>query len=75
LDKTFTCLFCNKKTSIQVKLNLKIGLGKLNCRVCDVEFDTTISNLSKEIDVYSDWVDTCHTAAKMESRMMGMVNS
>jgi len=47
-----------------VKLDKKLGLGNLSCKVCGQRFQTGINYLSAPVDVYSDWVDACDTVAK-----------
>lgn len=64
LPTTFPCLFCNHENSIVVKLDKKLGLGNLSCKVCGQRFQTGINYLSAAVDVYSDWVDACDAVAK-----------
>ncbi|KAL4883124.1 hypothetical protein BJY04DRAFT_206715 [Aspergillus karnatakaensis] len=64
LPSTFACLFCNHENSIVVKLDKKLGLGHLSCKVCGQRFQTGINYLSAAVDVYSDWVDACDAVAK-----------
>ncbi|RAH72733.1 transcription elongation factor 1 family protein [Aspergillus aculeatinus CBS 121060] len=64
LPTTFACLFCNHENSIIVKLDKKLGLGNLTCKVCGQRFQTGINYLSAAVDVYSDWVDACDAVAK-----------
>ncbi|KAJ5474815.1 Transcription elongation factor 1 [Penicillium sp. IBT 31633x] len=64
LPTTFSCLFCNHENSVVVKLDKKLGLGDLSCKVCGQKFQTGINYLSAPVDVYSDWVDACDTVAK-----------
>ncbi|KAL5332262.1 transcription elongation factor 1 [Aspergillus crustosus] len=64
LPSTFACLFCNHENSIVVKLDKKLGLGQLSCKVCGQRFQTGINYLSAAVDVYSDWVDACDAVAK-----------
>jgi len=64
LATTFSCLFCNHENSVIVKLDKKLGLGNLSCKVCGQRFQTGINYLSAAVDVYSDWVDACDAVAK-----------
>ncbi|RWQ99612.1 transcription elongation factor 1, partial [Paecilomyces variotii] len=64
LPTTFSCLFCNHENSVIVKLDKKLGLGNLSCKVCGQRFQTGINYLSAAVDVYSDWVDACDAVAK-----------
>ncbi|KAJ5179639.1 hypothetical protein N7492_002849 [Penicillium capsulatum] len=64
LATTFSCLFCNHENSVIVKLDKKLGLGDLSCKVCGQKFQTGINYLSAAVDVYSDWVDACDAVAK-----------
>lgn len=63
LATAFTCLFCNHEKAIQVKLEKKLGVGTLSCKVCGQRFQTTINYLNAPVDVYSDWVDACEEVA------------
>ncbi|KAH0538620.1 hypothetical protein FGG08_004821 [Glutinoglossum americanum] len=64
LPSTFACLFCNHEKSVAVKLDKKVGIGQLFCKVCGQSFQTGINYLSAPVDVYSDWVDACDVVAK-----------
>ncbi|KAJ5363247.1 hypothetical protein N7541_004091 [Penicillium brevicompactum] len=64
LATTFSCLFCNHENSVIVKLDKKLGLGDLSCKVCGQKYQTGINYLSAPVDVYSDWVDACDAVAK-----------
>ncbi|KAF7717870.1 Transcription elongation factor 1 family protein [Penicillium ucsense] len=64
LATTFPCLFCNHESSVIVKLDKKLGLGDLSCKMCGQKFQTGINYLSAAVDVYSDWVDACDAVAK-----------
>ncbi|KAJ6012929.1 Zinc finger protein [Penicillium canescens] len=64
LPTAFSCLFCNHENSVVVKLDKKLGLGDLSCKVCGQKFQTGINYLSAPVDVYSDWVDACDAVAK-----------
>ncbi|KAL4929632.1 uncharacterized protein BDV17DRAFT_60206 [Aspergillus undulatus] len=71
LPSTFACLFCNHENSIVVKLDKKLGLGHLSCKVCGQRFQTGINYLSAAVDVYSDWVDACDAVAKDTANKYG----
>ncbi|RMJ23195.1 Transcription elongation factor [Aspergillus sp. HF37] len=64
LPSTFACLFCNHENSVVIKLDKKLGLGNLSCKVCGQRYQTGINYLSAAVDVYSDWVDACDAVAK-----------
>ncbi|KAK5243839.1 hypothetical protein LTR16_007802, partial [Cryomyces antarcticus] len=64
LSTTFQCLFCNHENSVTVKLEKKIGVGQLSCKICGQTFQSGINYLSAAVDVYSDWVDACDAVAK-----------
>ncbi|KAI9772952.1 MAG: hypothetical protein M1840_008834 [Geoglossum simile] len=59
LPSIFACLFCNHEKSVAVKLDKKMGIGQLQCKVCGKSFQSGINYLSAPVDVYSDWVDAC----------------
>jgi len=64
LATQFTCLFCNHEKAVTVKMDKKMGLGQLHCRVCGQRFQTGINYLSAAVDVYSDWIDACDEVAR-----------
>src|SRR5207247_8022705 len=43
LPTTFSCLFCNHENCVIVKLDKKLGLGNLSCKVCGQRFQTGIN--------------------------------
>ncbi|KAI9497025.1 transcription elongation factor Elf1 like-domain-containing protein [Zychaea mexicana] len=59
LDTHFNCLFCNHEKSIEVKLDRPNKVGHLSCKICDVNWQCTITYLDEGVDVYSAWVDAC----------------
>ncbi|QKX60806.1 uncharacterized protein TRUGW13939_07952 [Talaromyces rugulosus] len=67
LATTFDCLFCNHENAVIVKLDKKLGLGNLSCKVCGQRFQSGINYLSAAVDVYSDWVDACDSVAKTKA--------
>ncbi|KAK3308665.1 transcription elongation factor Elf1 like-domain-containing protein [Chaetomium strumarium] len=62
--RTFDCLFCNHTDSIDIKMEKKVGCGRLYCRVCGQKFQCGIHYLSQPIDVYCEWVDAAETVAQ-----------
>ncbi|CAK7204171.1 hypothetical protein SEUCBS139899_006925 [Sporothrix eucalyptigena] len=73
LPTTFTCLFCNHEKSVTVKLDKKLGIGYLECKVCGQKFQCAINYLSAAVDVYGEWVDAADSVAqeKVESESSG----
>uniref|UniRef100_T1JS77 Transcription elongation factor 1 homolog n=1 Tax=Tetranychus urticae TaxID=32264 RepID=T1JS77_TETUR len=61
LDVQFNCPFCNHEKSCEVKMDRNRNIGKIVCRICSEDFQTTINYLSEAIDVYSEWIDACET--------------
>jgi len=43
LATQFDCLFCNHEKSVDVKLDKKLGVGNLTCKVCGQSFQATIN--------------------------------
>jgi transcription elongation factor Elf1 len=43
LPSTFACLFCNHENSVVIKLDKKLGLGNLSCKVCGQRYQTGIN--------------------------------
>ncbi|KAG8274788.1 Transcription elongation factor 1 [Homalodisca vitripennis] len=56
LPVEFNCPFCN------VTMDRGRRSGRIACRVCFEDFQTTIHFLTEPIDVYNDWIDACETA-------------
>ena len=44
-------------------MDLKVGLGKLDCRMCGASYQMPIHHLHEPIDVFSEWLDDCEAAA------------
>ncbi|KAI8347648.1 transcription elongation factor Elf1 like-domain-containing protein [Blakeslea trispora] len=59
LDTSFNCLFCNHESSIECKIDQQNKVGILTCKICDVNWQTTITYLDEPVDVYSAWIDAC----------------
>jgi len=64
LATQFECLFCNHENSVTVKLEKKLGLGFLTCKVCGQTFQSTMNHLTQPVDIYYDWVDACEVVNK-----------
>ncbi|RXK36896.1 hypothetical protein M231_05870 [Tremella mesenterica] len=59
LATTFKCLFCNHEKAVVVKLHKDVMQAELSCKYCHVNWQTTMSNLTAAVDVYSEWIDKC----------------
>mmetsp|Transcript_1010 Transcript_1010/g.1819 ORF Transcript_1010/g.1819 Transcript_1010/m.1819 type:complete len:86 (+) Transcript_1010:210-467(+) len=59
LDTTFDCPFCNRKKCVFANLMTKLGIARIECRVCHARYDCEINALSEPIDVYAEWIDKC----------------
>mmetsp|Transcript_34131 Transcript_34131/g.60948 ORF Transcript_34131/g.60948 Transcript_34131/m.60948 type:complete len:84 (+) Transcript_34131:495-746(+) len=59
METTFTCPFCNHEKSIQVKMMFKTKRAEAKCSMCAEYYNCEITNISEEIDVYSEWIDAC----------------
>eukprot|EP01060_Flectonema_neradi_P030378 TRINITY_DN4395_c0_g1_i2.p1 TRINITY_DN4395_c0_g1~~TRINITY_DN4395_c0_g1_i2.p1 ORF type:complete len:119 (+),score=12.09 TRINITY_DN4395_c0_g1_i2:50-406(+) len=64
LPTSFDCPFCNHGGTVVVKLGKIAQVGHLECRICGVKSETRITHLTKEIDVYCEWMDSCAEANK-----------
>lgn len=62
LDIQFNCPFCNHEKSCDVKMDRTRNVGRIVCRICSEDFQTTINYLSEAIDVYTEWIDACESA-------------
>lgn len=43
LATVFACLFCNHEKSVSVKIDRKMGVGSLNCKVCGQSFQCAVN--------------------------------
>ena len=57
VPKVFKCIFCNHEESVECKLDFKVMIGDLKCRICGESFQTTIHSLTDPIDIFSEWLD------------------
>lgn len=44
---------------VQVKMLFKTKRAEAKCSTCGEYFNCDITNISEEIDVYSEWIDAC----------------
>ncbi|KAG0290385.1 hypothetical protein BGZ96_006141 [Linnemannia gamsii] len=65
LDKVFDCLNCNHSKCVICKLDFGRKVGTLICETCPARYSCIINHLSKEIDVYSEWVDSLETPKQL----------
>ena len=66
--KTFDCPFCSHDNSIEVKMERTKGLGTLSCRICLVKFRKRLSALTKEVDIYCEWIDQAEAVNDPDSQ-------
>ncbi|KAF9546285.1 hypothetical protein EC957_009898 [Mortierella hygrophila] len=62
LDKVFDCLLCHHTKSVICKLDFESRAGTLICTICPARYCCHINHLSKEVDVYGEWVDHIETS-------------
>jgi transcription elongation factor Elf1 len=43
----------------QVKMMFKTKRAEAKCSMCAEYYNCEITNISEEIDVYSEWIDAC----------------
>lgn len=55
LPIAFTCLFCNHEKSVAVKLDKKVGIGYLECKVCGQKFQCDINCTSTDASLVLRW--------------------
>ncbi|KXS18813.1 Elf1-domain-containing protein [Gonapodya prolifera JEL478] len=58
LDREFNCPFCNHEKSIDIKLDRPNKVATLTCRTCGVGWQTKITSLDENTDVYHKWIDS-----------------
>mmetsp|Transcript_8786 Transcript_8786/g.14779 ORF Transcript_8786/g.14779 Transcript_8786/m.14779 type:complete len:162 (-) Transcript_8786:356-841(-) len=62
LAKRFKCPFCANEDVVECKMDLKDGVGSLECRLCGASYQMPIHHLHEPIDVFSEWLDDCEAA-------------
>jgi transcription elongation factor Elf1 len=63
LGKRFKCPFCANDDTVECKMDLKVGVGSLACRLCGASYQMPIHHLHEPVDVFSEWLDDCEHAA------------
>eukprot|EP00904_Undaria_pinnatifida_P001715 jgi/Undpi1/11544/HiC_scaffold_30.g13841.m1 len=66
LDKVFKCPFCNHDKVVECTMDRKEGTARLQCRMCDINYEMGINYLTEPIDVYTDWIDECEAVNAVE---------
>mmetsp|Transcript_6572 Transcript_6572/g.13731 ORF Transcript_6572/g.13731 Transcript_6572/m.13731 type:complete len:143 (-) Transcript_6572:309-737(-) len=67
LSKRFKCPFCANEDTVECKMDFKMSIGSLNCRLCGANYQMPIHHLHEPIDVFSEWLDDCEAAANPRS--------
>mmetsp|Transcript_1615 Transcript_1615/g.1097 ORF Transcript_1615/g.1097 Transcript_1615/m.1097 type:complete len:88 (+) Transcript_1615:3-266(+) len=68
VEKVFDCPYCQHKGTIEIKIQRTKGVAHLSCRICTINYQTEINKLTKEVDVYCQWIDLCEEASKPSSK-------
>jgi len=63
LAKRFKCPFCANEDVVECKMDFRMAIGSLNCRLCGASYQMPIHHLHEPIDVFSEWLDDCEAAA------------
>lgn len=64
LAKRFKCPFCANEDTVECKMDFRVGVGRLGCRLCGASYQMPIHHLHEPIDVFSEWLDDCEAAAQ-----------
>eukprot|EP01062_Namystynia_karyoxenos_P034513 TRINITY_DN25303_c0_g2_i1.p2 TRINITY_DN25303_c0_g2~~TRINITY_DN25303_c0_g2_i1.p2 ORF type:complete len:141 (+),score=28.50 TRINITY_DN25303_c0_g2_i1:87-509(+) len=59
LPTSFDCPFCNHAGTIRVRLQRSTQIGRLECTICGIKAETRTTHLTREVDVYCEWMDQC----------------
>mmetsp|Transcript_26831 Transcript_26831/g.44193 ORF Transcript_26831/g.44193 Transcript_26831/m.44193 type:complete len:183 (-) Transcript_26831:47-595(-) len=62
LAKRFKCPFCANDETVECKMDFKVGIGSLACRLCGASYQMPIHHLHEPVDVFSEWLDDCEAA-------------
>ena len=71
LAKRFKCPFCSNENAVECAMDRKNAIGKLNCRLCGASYQMGIHNLHEPIDVFSEWLDDCEAAERLNGSSAG----
>ncbi|KAK9381781.1 uncharacterized protein V2V93DRAFT_334273 [Kockiozyma suomiensis] len=71
LPTVFSCLFCNHEKSVICRMDKKLNLGFLNCKICGQNFQTSINKLSVPVDIYSEWIDAVEGGEIADPKTIG----
>mmetsp|Transcript_17035 Transcript_17035/g.46819 ORF Transcript_17035/g.46819 Transcript_17035/m.46819 type:complete len:159 (+) Transcript_17035:157-633(+) len=63
LAKRFKCPFCANEEVVECKMDFKLRIGSLSCRLCGASFQMPIHHLHEPVDVFSEWLDDCEAVA------------
>ena len=74
VDTIFDCPYCSRKSTVEVKIKKKEGYGQLWCRVCTVEFKAKLGPLTKEVDIYCEWIDLAEQLNSKKHKSFGLVD-
>eukprot|EP01080_Neovahlkampfia_damariscottae_P005437 gene5437-9250_t len=66
VPNVFDCPFCNASSSVECKMDRKSSTGKVLCRICGTNYQTSISYLTDAVDVFSEWIDECQKENERE---------
>merc|ERR1712154_13072 len=66
LDTMFDCPFCNHEKGCEVKMEKTKNTGRIQCTVCNEDFQAAINFLSEPLDVYNEWIDACEAANRID---------
>ncbi|KAF9929882.1 hypothetical protein FBU30_001131 [Linnemannia zychae] len=69
LTQTFECLSCHNLDTVSCKLDFDKKVGILICKLCPARYACSINHLNKEVDVYSEWVDSYDKLKKPPKRV------
>jgi transcription elongation factor Elf1 len=64
LAKRFKCPFCANDETVECKMDFRVGIGSLACRLCGASYQMPIHHLTEPVDVFSEWLDDCEAAAQ-----------
>jgi transcription elongation factor Elf1 len=71
----FDCPYCSRRDTVEVKLVKKEGIGYLGCRVCAVKYQMRLGPLTKEVDIFCNWIDNAEQLNSGKQKNFGLVNT
>lgn len=68
LKREFDCPYCNFKNCVEAFLKRQLKIGIIRCRICNVNSEVIINELTEPADIYCEWLDICDRINKEKAQ-------